>query len=176
MAATELQILLAKQAITEVLYRYCRGLDRMDRDLALSVWHPDGTADYGFFKGTGAEFVAWVWQAHEKFLAHSHQITNILIEVDGESAVSEACVTVALRTKANAGRTADIVGRGRYLDRWSQRDGVWAINHRHFLDDFHALYDMPLTEITDGSQSTGRRGPDDPSYSVLVRNIGTARR
>ena len=66
-------------------------------------------------------------------------------------------------------------GRGRYLDRWSLRAGVWAIDHRHYLDDFQALYDMPLTALTDGSQSTGRRGPDDPSYSVLVRNIGTAR-
>ena len=37
--------LLAKQAIREVIYRYCRGLDRMDRALALSCWHPGGTAD-----------------------------------------------------------------------------------------------------------------------------------
>jgi hypothetical protein len=173
---SEVQSLLAKQAITDVLYRYCRGLDRMDRDLALSVWHRDGTADYGFFKGTGAEFVAWVWQAHEQFVAHSHQITNILIEVEGERAVSEAYVTVALRNKPNDGRTADIVGRGRYVDRWSQRGGVWAIDHRLYIDDFQALYDVPLTPLTDGSQSTGRRGPDDPSYSFLVRNGGTARR
>lgn len=168
MAATELETLLSKQVITEVLYRYCRGLDRMDRELALSVWHPHATVDYGFFKGTGTEFVDWVWKQHEQFSAHSHQITNILIEVDGQRAVSEAYVTVALRMKPNAGRVADIVDRGRYLDRWSQRGGMWAIDQRRFLDDFQAVYDMPATAATDGSQATGRRGPDDPSYGVLV--------
>lgn len=35
--------LAAKWAITEVIHRYCRGLDRMDKALALSCWHPDGT-------------------------------------------------------------------------------------------------------------------------------------
>src|ERR1700676_916277 len=47
----------AKQAITEVLYRYCRAIDRMDRDLASTIWHPGGSADYGpVFKGTGEAF------------------------------------------------------------------------------------------------------------------------
>ena len=45
----------AKLAITEVLYRYCRALDRMDRDLADTIWHPGGTADYGpTFQGPAA--------------------------------------------------------------------------------------------------------------------------
>ena len=52
--------LAAKQAITEVIYKYCRGLDRMDRELADTVWHPDGTADYGNFQGTGAQFLDYV--------------------------------------------------------------------------------------------------------------------
>ena len=52
----------AKFAIAEVIYRYCRSLDRMDRDLADTVWHPGGTADYGVsFKGAGAEFLDRVW-------------------------------------------------------------------------------------------------------------------
>jgi len=48
-----------KQAITEVIYRYCRGLDRMDADMGRAVWHPGATADYGAdtFRGTGDEFV-----------------------------------------------------------------------------------------------------------------------
>ena len=84
MTNDELETLAAKQAITEVIYRYCRGLDRMDRTLALSVWHPGGTADYGeeMYVGTGEGFVDWVWQQHAHFDRHSHQITNILIDVD----------------------------------------------------------------------------------------------
>jgi hypothetical protein len=167
---TALDELLAKQAITEVIYGYCRGLDRMDRELARSTWHDDGTADYGpMFNGSGADFVDWVWSAHEAFSAHSHQVTNILIHADvaNNRAVSESYVTVALRTPPVDASVIDIVGRGRYLDRWSSRDGRWAIEHRHFVDDFQAVYPMAATEATDGSSATGRRGPDDPSYGVL---------
>ena len=42
----ELEVLLAKQAIRDQLSRYCRGLDRMDKEMAYAVWHEDGTADY----------------------------------------------------------------------------------------------------------------------------------
>jgi SnoaL-like domain len=168
MSENELEALLAKQAITEVLYRYCRGLDRMDKALALSVWHPGSTADYGpIFTGSGAEFVEWVWVAHEALAAHSHQITNIMIDVTGDHATSEAYVTVALRTRPEEGSIVDIVDRGRYLDRWSRRRGLWAIDSRRFVEDFQAIYPVPLNEATDGSQATGRRGPNDPSYDVL---------
>ncbi|HEY8216673.1 MAG TPA: nuclear transport factor 2 family protein [Acidimicrobiia bacterium] len=162
--------LLAKQAITEVIYGYCRGLDRMDRDLALATWHAGGTADYGpIFRGTGAEFVDWVWQAHASFVAHSHQVTNILIEVDlgNDRARSESYVTVALRTAPLDGSVMDIVGRGRYVDRWSRRDGRWAIDHRRYIDDFQAVHPMAVTEVTDRSSATGVRGPEDASYDVL---------
>ena len=167
---TGLEALLAKQAITEVIYGYCRGLDRMDRDLALSTWHEGGTADYGpIFNGTGADFVDWAWNAHTAFTAHSHQVTNILIRVDlaNDRAVSESYVTVALRTPPTDGSLIDIVGRGRYVDRWSRRDDRWAIDHRQFVGDFQAAYAMPAEDAIGGSASTGRRGPDDPSYAIL---------
>src|SRR5947208_14505381 len=118
MSQGELETLAAKQAITEVIYRYCRGLDRMDRALTLSVWHQGGTADYGeeMYVGTGEGFIDWVWKQHALFDRHSHQITNILIEVDGDQAVSESYVTVALRS-GGADAVVDTVSRGRYLDR-----------------------------------------------------------
>lgn len=163
------QELLAKQAITEVLYRYCRGLDRMDRALADTVWHPGGTADYGpMFSGTGAEFLDWVWKSHENFTAHSHQIANVLIRLEpgGQRATSEAYVTVTLRMPPAGGSVTDVVDRGRYVDRWSLREGRWGIDHRRFIDDFQALYQVPLSPATDGSSATGRRDRTDPSYGL----------
>ena len=57
--------MLAEREITAVLMRYCRALDRMDRQLAATIWHADGTADYrGIFHGLGSEFIDWVWQVH----------------------------------------------------------------------------------------------------------------
>ena len=100
--------LLAKQAITDALYRYCRGLDRMDRDMVLSVWHNDSTADYGaHYHGSGPGFVDWVWPAHGNFERHSHQITNVLIElVDDDHAVSEACDTHMRAARVGSPTTA----------------------------------------------------------------------
>ena len=160
--------LLAKQEITEVLYRYCRGLDRMDRAMADTVWHEGGTGDYGeIFNGTGQGFLDWVWPVHAAMRRHSHQITNILIEVDGDRAISEAYVTVALRTEARSGRLVDIVGRGRYLDRWSKREGRWAIDHRRYVDDFSNVHDVAETQRTDDTITDAARDRTDPSYEFF---------
>jgi len=162
--------LVAKQAITAVIYTYCRALDRMDRDLALTVWHDGGTADYGanMYQGTGAGFIEWVWAQHAAMMGHSHQITNVLIEVDGERAASEAYVTAALRLEADADAHAtEIVSRGRYVDTWSRRDGRWAIDHRRFVEDFTSTYPVTAMEATDPGVATARRDRSDPSYQVL---------
>jgi hypothetical protein len=168
-AGGDVEIVASKQAITEVLYRYCRGLDRMDREMALAVWHAGGLADYGeHFKGTGEEFVEWVWKAHEGFHAHSHQITNVLIEIadDGDHAVSEAYVTVALRGGSTS-EPLDIVDRGRYLDRWSRRDGRWAIDARQYVSDFQSVYPVPATGGVPLVGAASRRGPDDLSFALF---------
>ena len=125
-----LEDLASKQAITEALHRYCHGLDRFDRALA-DIWHEGGTANYeGIFEGTGAGFLDWVWPVHEGFERTSHQVTNILIDVDGDRATSETYVTVCLR-----GTEVDIISRGRYHDRWSRRDGRWGVDERGYTDD-----------------------------------------
>ena len=165
MTEPDVQMLADKQAITEVIYRYCRALDRMDANAARAIWHDGGTADYGpLFAGTGEEFVEWVWRAHAAMARHSHQITNILIEVDGDTASSESYVTVALRTKAGAGVAVEIEARGRYVDRWSRRGGRWAIDHRRFVQDLSRTHDADPLEPDDG---VSRRDRSDPSYEVL---------
>ena len=74
--------LLAKQAIVEVLYRYCHAVDRIDPVLGAMIWHDDGLALYeGIFEGTGAGFIEFVFEQHRNCDATSHQLTNMLIEV-----------------------------------------------------------------------------------------------
>jgi hypothetical protein len=164
-------------AITEVLYRYCRGLDRMDVPLAKSVWHPDGTAHYsGLYEGSGHGFVDWVMELHRPMVCHSHQITNVLVEVDdgGTTAGSEAYVTVRLRCHDAGGRLVDIVGAGRYCDRWSLRDGRWAIDDRTYVGDLTTVHPVPegrppLTPAAPVAPVVGQRDTDDASYRYLGR-------
>ncbi|MFT3864977.1 MAG: nuclear transport factor 2 family protein [Solirubrobacterales bacterium] len=164
MSATALEELLAREAIRAQLHNYCRAMDRRDDALARAVWHEDGTADYGaeVFQGRGRDFVDQVSRNHLRRAAHSHQIATIGIEVDGERAASEAYATVRLVTEGADGVTEERYV-GRYLDRWSRREGRWAIDHRRWVLDFGEL-DRPVATPLAGD---GARDPGDPSYAVL---------
>jgi hypothetical protein len=158
----------AKQAITEGLYRYCRSLDRMDAELFGRVFEPGAPLDYGeHFSGTAEQFRAWVWAAHDGMQVHSHQITNVLADVDvaARSAVSEAYVTVCLRTKPDpSGGVVDIVDRGRYLDRWRMGDdGAWRISARRYASDI-----QQTSDASGAPPVRARRDRTDPSYELFT--------
>jgi hypothetical protein len=162
---SDVERLIAKQEITEVLYRYCRGMDRMDRELTSSAWHPDGTAQNGDrFFGTGEEYIDRVWPAHGAMKLHNHQTVNILIEVDLDAglATSESYFTAVLRAEPEPGTLVDIVSRGRYLDRLSRRDGRWALDHRQLVEELrHAV---PVSADMAEVPTESRRDREDPSY------------
>jgi hypothetical protein len=167
--------LVAKQAITDVLYAYCHGLDRMDEDLARSVFHDDSRVEYSrAFSGSGHGFIDWVFEVHRDMRAHSHQITNILIHLHGDarSAVSESYVTVHLHRPTLTEGLVDIVILSRYLDEWSKRDGRWAINRRQCVRDLADV--LPVTDPgpvsalgPDVPVLASRRDRTDVSYSVV---------
>ena len=155
------QELLDKQAITEVIYRYARSMDRLDRDLGRSVFWPEATADYHqqMYQGTGYGFIDMVMEAHPTFSAHSHQFSNILITVDGDTATSETYGDVTLRRLDEAGRCIDSRNLGRYVDRWEKRRGEWRIIERIYLHDFDQN-----GQSTGDFLTTGRRDRLDASY------------
>jgi hypothetical protein len=164
-----LAALAAKQEIRDALSRYCRAMDRRDEPLAAALWHSGGTADYGaeIFTGSGSGFATWVTEIHTGFQRTSHQITNVLCEVVGDRAVSEAYVTVALwGLPDESGAVIQTTSRGRYLDRWSQRDGRWAVDARQFLEDFSSYQSLPAAELGHGNPLVSR-DHDDPSYALL---------
>jgi hypothetical protein len=154
----------ACEAIRRQLHDYCRAMDRRDDALGHRVWHPDGTADYGagVFQGLGRDFVDQVSQSHLRRTVHAHQISTVGIEVRGDRALSEAYATVRLRTVTDTGVTEELFA-GRYLDRWSRRDGRWAIDHRVWVLDFDEV-DRPVTTRL---PSASARDRTDPSYAVL---------
>ncbi len=160
---TDLDSLADRHAITDLIYRYCRAVDRLDHALGYSIWHADGTADYGaeVYQGSGHGFIDFVIGQHGQTLGHSHQVTNIILELDGDRAASESYHFAGLRI-ARGEQVFEITVRGRYIDRWSRRDGRWGIDHRLTIRDFDDM--RPVTPM---SVSAGRRDPTDPSYAVL---------
>ncbi|HEY4095421.1 MAG TPA: nuclear transport factor 2 family protein [Baekduia sp.] len=132
-----LAVLQAKQAITEQMYSYCRGLDRKDRALTRAVWHPDGLADYRpHYRGGADGFIEWVWAAHEQLLGHVHHITNILIELtEPDVATTEAQALILIRAPGEDEHPTTSLLSVHYVDRWSCRDGRWALDTRRLLTD-----------------------------------------
>ncbi len=159
-----LQALADKQEITELIYRYCRSVDRLDIPLGHSIWHNDGVADYGeaFYKGPGKGSIDAICASHLNLLHHSHQISNIHIDLDGDRASSESYVTATLRAMNN-GQLMQMGVWARYLDKWSRRNGRWGLDSRIALTDFDEI--RPATSM--GGGALAKRDKTDPSYAVL---------
>ncbi len=161
----DLQELLDKQSITERLLDYARGVDRIDRELMLSVFHEGAYLDYGaMFVGTGEEFADFIGVVHPAMEAHSHHLSNIYITIDGDRAGSETYVLARLRSKDPEGTLNDTVSSGRYIDQWLRQGGKWRIVHRNYL---HCM-DSTRGAEAPGYPATGDRSVSDPSYAVLA--------
>ena len=162
-----LQELLDKQACTELVYRFARGLDRVDEAIIRSVFHPDGTDHHGAFRGDVDAFVSWVLPMLAPMERTQHVIGNVLVEVDGDRAWSEAYF-VAFHDMSDAeGNPLRTTVAGRYLDRFERRAGEWRIAHRTFVSDWSAS--DPRTDSWDRSPGSarlfGRRDRQDPVYA-----------
>jgi hypothetical protein len=159
-----IEALAARQQITDLIYRYCRSVDRLDIPLGHSIWHEDATADYGaqVYQGNGRGVIDHICAQHLHTLHHSHQVSNILIELDGARAASESYVTASLRVRRGM-TLMQMTVWSRYIDRWSRRNGRWALDHRLTVRDFDEIREVvPMQE-----HEVGRRDRSDPSYAVL---------
>jgi hypothetical protein len=166
-SAVELHDVADRQAITDLIYRYCRSVDRLDIPLGHSIWHQDGYADYGaaVYQGDGRGVIDHICAQHRHTLHHSHQVSNIIIDLDGDRAGSESYVTASLRVRRGE-QLKHMTVWGRYIDQWSRRNGRWGLDKRISIRDFDEVRDVAAMYEHD----TGRRDSSDPSYSVL-RNL-----
>ena len=69
-----LSALAAKQEITEVLLRYCRGCDRADEAALRACFHPGSIHSHGAFKGLSADFRKTSRSLTSRFAAGSVRI------------------------------------------------------------------------------------------------------
>jgi ketosteroid isomerase-like protein len=160
-----IQELLDKQAIREVIMRYCRGVDRSDAPLINSAYHPDAVGDYGtrqFAGETAGEAIsAWVRSATHLM----HHVTNQVIHVEGDRAGCESYYAVWRIEQLDDGERV-LQALGRYVDRFERRDGEWRISHRVVINEV-VRYLPPESYPVDAHTDLGRSDRSDPSYAVL---------
>ncbi len=173
MARDAIQVLLDKQACTELVYRLARAIDRCDETLLRSLFHPDATDDHGAFHGSAAGFADWVMPVLHGMKRTQHCIANILIEPHDDVAYGESYFT-AHHALPNADRPdIHMVASGRYLDRFERRDGEWRFAHRQACYDWNAQ--APSTDNwkrdAPGDWTFGKRGDDDASYANFAGKL-----
>jgi 3-phenylpropionate/cinnamic acid dioxygenase small subunit len=167
--------LVAKQRITEVLYRRARAGDRRDVELALSCYHDDATERHDGFSGPAADFIRDVSMISPHSTAPVtslwHLVSNILIEIDGDTAEVESYHIALVSRDDGTGEIQAFIG-GRYLDRLAQRGGRWAITHRDVVFDWTRVAEATgtywdLVGLDPSKLLRGAFGETDPLYSHL---------
>lgn len=158
----EVQYLLDRQAILDVINRYARGIDRHDDDMIVSVYHDDAIDEHGVFDGGPKDFARWANEFHaEGFSAHTHNITTHNCEIDGNTAHAESYCFYVLRRKDN--KTV-ILGGGRYIDKLTKEKGEWRIKLRKLYIDWRAEADATIFNTPNGYPA-GSWDKGDPSYA-----------
>jgi ketosteroid isomerase-like protein len=140
--ARRVRELLDRQEILDCIHRYCRAVDRFDRELLLSVYHPDAVDDHGVFVGGPKAFVEWAFDYHRQFQEVTHHIvTNHHCELDGDTAHTE---TYWIFSGINR-QGPPSIHFGRYIDRFERRNGKWAIAARVCVIEWHAaMSELPM--------------------------------
>jgi hypothetical protein len=140
--AQSVRELLDRQAILDCIHRYCRGVDRFDRTMVLSVYHPDAIDHHGAFVGGPEAFVDWAFNYHAEYQeSHHHMVMNHSCELDGDTAHTETYWIFSGINKQGP----PSIHFGRYIDRFERRNGRWAIATRVCVSEWHAaMTELPL--------------------------------
>lgn len=132
----QLQNLLDQKACEDVLMRYGRTLDWLDETGQEECFWPDADIDYGFFRGSGEEWVPVVMAVESSSARRWHVSTGVTVQVHEDRANSE-CYGLTVGTVQNEQEElVDTLFGGRYLDEFEKRNGQWRISKRTYIADW----------------------------------------
>ena len=153
--------------IRNVLYRYCRGVDRIDLELVRSCYWPGAYDDHGGFKGTVEEFLDWIARLLPRNAVTTHMLSNILIEGHPTNPDVARVETYGIAEHQTPGgpQAHNMTIAFRYIDRFEQRDGEWRIADRFCTTEWCRLHDQASILEVDERFTRGDRGDrTDPIY------------
>lgn len=144
-----------RQEIYDCLLRYTRGVDRHDKELMLSAYHPDAYDKHGSGEGVASDFCDWAIDLHSNIqYRHHHIITNHTVEIDGDVAHSETYFTFWGENRQGP----PMVAFGRYIDRFEKREGKWAIALRVCIPEISGHF-IPYNHSPAAAAASKSTGP-----------------
>jgi hypothetical protein len=149
----QVQQLLDRQAIQDLIARYSRTLDWLDDEGQAGCYWPEAAIDYGFFKGTAAEFVPVVMAVERSTGRRWHLLSSLAVKLTSATTAEGECYGIALgfrRESEGAAYTGNMYG-GRYLDTYEKRPtengAEWRIATRRYIMD----WTLPMPDQPDAS-------------------------
>jgi hypothetical protein len=152
-----------REAIADVLARYCRGIDRRDEVLVRSCFHLDATDDHGTGPRSLDDFLVWCFELLATYDSTFHLLGQSTFEFRTDSEAVVETYGIASHRKADGPDHRNLVTGFRYVDTLIDHDG-WRIARRVAITDWSRVdragdwWDLPAQMLT------GRAGPDDASY------------
>lgn len=162
----KLQELIDRHEIWQVLQRYGRGLDRLDRKLVRSCYFDDAIEDHGAFVGRPDDFIEWANQSTMNFITQHHGLMNHFCELDGNDAYAETYYVFT----GVAEKPPHFQSMGRYIDHFQKRNGEWRIANRvTIIERNFDLMESSLFPVAAGPADargahTATRDRNDVSY------------
>lgn len=154
----KLHELIDRQDIWNVLLRYARGIDRLDRDLIRSCYHDDAVDDHHSFVGAPDDFIDWAFEGSlARNVVHHHGVNNHSCEIDGDNAYAETYYTYIGANR----EPPHLLSIGRYIDHFQRRNGEWKIANRVCV--IEKTFDLMETEDRTAENGDLHYGPLCPA-------------
>src|SRR5262249_33543634 len=126
-----------RQAITDCIYLYSRGIDRADADLLKEVFWPDAQVQGELYSGGVSDLIGLSGAGGLKnWDRMMHIISNSIIRIAGAEAVAESYFYGYHVGRAGAA-SGDLIISGRYLDRFERRDDAWRMSEKTILFEWY---------------------------------------
>jgi ketosteroid isomerase-like protein len=164
---TDIETLLAKEAIRELVLLYCRGVDRKDIALLRDLYTADATDTHGdTFDGTKDEYLTFLEASFPYMRYGGHHVCNHLISVDGDRGEGEVCgIAYHLIPDRQGGWIEDMMAL-RYIDHYAREaDGKWRFAKRL------VTYDLRIQRPFIGTPPEMIGPGEDVTYSVLASRL-----
>jgi hypothetical protein len=122
----DLEILLEKQRIREVVENWVVLRDSGQWEKFKSVWHSDGVMMATWFQGHYEEFIKVSIEGWNKGVSILHFLGGCSVDVNGDRAIAQTKMTITQRGPVD-GVICDVVCTGRFYDFMEKREGRWGV-------------------------------------------------
>ena len=163
--------LVERQRIVDLLHHWCRLVDSFQLDrLVQETYAPDGIDDHGEGPVQGREAIReWYEDSTRNVAAVAHNITNVVVEIDGDHAQMRSNVITLTWTMASAGegpqRPIDYGLSLSYHDELTRYAEGWRFDKKVLVSntskdgDPHVVAFGELPQTQKGIQALTRKAP-----------------